>query len=42
MYNVNIWMNTMVSTASLANDLRAVAGAFRPLSTHKRYLTTER
>ena len=27
---------------SLANHLRAVADAFRPLRTHQRYLKTER
>ena len=33
-------MNTTCAV-SLANHLRAVADAFRPLTTHQRYETTE-
>ena len=36
-----IWINTM-RAVSLANHLRAVADAFRPLRTHQRYRTAER
>ena len=31
-----VWMNAMYAV-SLANHLRAVADAFRPLRTHQRY-----
>ena len=35
------WISTLCAV-SLANHLRAVADAFRPLRTHQCYCTTER